>query len=396
MKHMQTSHCFVGLALLAFTAHAVVFNDYVTRIHQDQLWDGPKESECNGRKAFITISWFGDKVFNSSLPNCETMKCPQSDFTGAVWTFTDPTVATQSDYVYSNIGNGLKNYSYCLDADTDGRFRIWMVRLNYASASLPINRCVANETLCGFTINVNRVSLYDVSWENSASAASIERSQQRILFDYGTQPTANPSTMPSTNPSAMPSTNPSANPSAMPSTNPSANPSAMPSTNPSTMPSSNPSANPSTMPSAMPSSNPSANPSAMPSSNPSAKPSTMPSSNPSAAPTPFECDTPDQLVQTNVTSSGDLSTDAGIRWVIMKVKDGYVPVSTFSPVVRNGNLVEYQRFCLDQGAYILKAGNSVGPWTGQLSLKVGANQSYSLTNVHRNDVIYFQTTPYGV
>jgi hypothetical protein len=122
----------------------------------------------------------------------------------------------------------------------------------------------------------------------------------------------------------------------------------------------------------------------------------MPSSNPSAAPTPFECDTPDQLVQTNVTSSGDLSTDAGIRWVIMKVKDGYVPVSTFSPVVRNGNLVEYQRFCLDQGAYILKAGNSVGPWTGQLSLKVGANQSYSLTNVHRNDVIYFQTTPYGV
>jgi hypothetical protein len=155
-------HSIVSLLLIfACICKGVIFIDYVNRISLDQRWIGPKENECNGRAAFIVVTWFGDKVFNSSLPNCSTMKCLQSNFTGAVWSFKDPNTATQSDYHYSNIGNGLQNYSYCLD-QTDGRYRIWLVRVNYASESLSINRCTPGETLCGFTILVNRISLYSI------------------------------------------------------------------------------------------------------------------------------------------------------------------------------------------------------------------------------------------
>jgi hypothetical protein len=236
----------VILALFAAICEAtVLFDQYNERVNNDEVWDGPKASDCNGNKAFVVVSWFGDKVFNSSLPSCSSGKCPQADFTGAIFSFKNPALGTttDADYYYSNIQNNLKNYSFCLEP-TSNITRVYLIRLNYAGQSLNINRCSPTEALCGFTINVNRQSLVDVSWEFINPASVIERNAQNWRFDYVTQPTAAPSQTPTLNPSAAPSTKPS--------TNPSAYPSMMPSTNPSTKPSTNPSANPSAYPSVSP------------------------------------------------------------------------------------------------------------------------------------------------
>jgi hypothetical protein len=102
------------------------------------------------------------------------------------------------------------------------------------------------------------------------------------------------------------------------------------------------------------------------------------------------------MIHTSALPINNAALDNAIEWYILKVKDGYAPVSTFSSVVRSGSGVDPERFCLDQGAYIMKVGNTIATWSGTFTLNVGQNQTYGLTNVYRNDVIYFQTTPFGV
>jgi hypothetical protein len=116
---------------------------------------------------------------------------------------------------------------------------------------------------------------------------------------------------------------------------------------------------------------------------------------PSAAPTPFECDTPDQLIHTSAVPMNNALLDAAIQWVILQVKSGYSAVTTYSPVVRSGDGVDPERFCLDQGAYVMKVANSMASWSGTFTLKVGENQTYNLNNIYYDNVIYFQTTPYA-
>ncbi len=116
------------------------------------------------------------------------------------------------------------------------------------------------------------------------------------------QPSASPSTEPSSNPS------PSASPSTEPSTNPS--PSASPSTEPSTNPS--PSASPSTEPSTKPS----------PSASPSIEPSTEPSKNPG-----FKIEKPvitdgDAEGTVNVEITCNQAGDEGELWVAFYNEDG--------------------------------------------------------------------------
>ncbi|OYX40715.1 hypothetical protein B7Y94_06095 [Candidatus Saccharibacteria bacterium 32-49-12] len=98
------------------------------------------------------------------------------------------------------------------------------------------------------------------------------------------QPTAQPSTKPSSQPSAQPTRRPTAQPSSHPSSCPTVQPSAEPSLQPTAKPTAQPICQPSTQPSAYPTSQPTAQPSCKPFAQPSARPSTQPSGQPTSAP----------------------------------------------------------------------------------------------------------------
>ena len=98
------------------------------------------------------------------------------------------------------------------------------------------------------------------------------------------QPLSDPSALPSSQPSRIPTLQPTIRPSSVPSSGPSSEPSEQPSTHPSEQPTRRPSAPPSRQPSAQPSRQPFSRPSSQPSRQPSAQPSRQPTIRPTSQP----------------------------------------------------------------------------------------------------------------
>ena len=120
-----------------------------------------------------------------------------------------------------------------------------------------------------------------------------------IFERMSTEPTTEPSTIPTASPSTEPTVEPSTIPTASPSTEPTVEPSTMPTASPSTIPTAMPSTEPTVEPSTMPTTVPSTEPTAMPSTMPTASPST--SSSPSS-----QNDSIILMPQTGVTKLEDI------------------------------------------------------------------------------------------